>query len=78
VAWIGALVADLVINKPLGLSPKGIEFRRAHLFDINPVGVGAMLISILLSTTAYFGLFGETLQALAAFVGLFVAIAAAP
>ncbi len=62
VAWIGALVADLVINKPLGLSPKGIEFRRAHLYDVNPVGVGAMLISIVLSTSAYFGLFGETLQ----------------
>src|SRR3989344_4594730 len=30
IAWVGALVADLVINKPLGLSPKGIEFRRAH------------------------------------------------
>ncbi len=51
VAWIGALVADLVINKPLGLSPKGIEFRRAHLYDVNPVGVGAMLISIVLSTS---------------------------
>jgi hypothetical protein len=37
-----AVVADLVINKPLGLSPKGIEFKRAHLYDINPVGVGAM------------------------------------
>ena len=37
-----AVVADLVINKPLGLSPPGIEFKRAHLYDINPVGVGAM------------------------------------
>ena len=43
VAWVGALVADLVINKPLGLSPAGIEFKRAHLYDINPVGVGSML-----------------------------------
>jgi purine-cytosine permease-like protein len=43
VAWVGALVADLMINKPLGLSPAGIEFKRAHLYDINPVGVGAML-----------------------------------
>ena len=41
VAWIGALTADLVINKPLGLRPKDIEFKRAHLYDINPVGVGA-------------------------------------
>jgi hypothetical protein len=42
IAWMMAVVADLVINKPLGLSPPGIEFRRAHLYDINPVGVGAM------------------------------------
>jgi purine-cytosine permease-like protein len=46
IAWIGALVADLVINKPLGLSPKGLEFKRAHLYDINPVGLGAMLCAI--------------------------------
>jgi hypothetical protein len=38
IAWVGALVADLVINKPLGWSPKTIEFKRAHLYDINPVG----------------------------------------
>jgi signal transduction histidine kinase/CheY-like chemotaxis protein/purine-cytosine permease-like protein len=78
VAWIGALVADLVINKPLGLSPRGIEFRRAHLYDVNPVGVGAMLVSIVSSTSAYFGLLGVAAQALAPFIGLFVAIAAAP
>ena len=41
--WVGALVADLVVNKPLGLSPPHIEFKRAHLYDINPVGVGAMV-----------------------------------
>src|SRR5690606_18791503 len=44
VAWLGSLVADLVINKPLGLSPKHIEFKRAHLYDINPVGFGSMII----------------------------------
>ena len=38
--WIGALTADLVINKPLGFSPKYIEFKRAHLYDINPGGRG--------------------------------------
>ena len=42
VAWVGALVADLAINKPLGLSPAGIEFKRAHLYAVNPVGTGAM------------------------------------
>ena len=35
----------LVIDKPLGLSPKGIEFKRAHLYDVNPVGVGSMGIA---------------------------------
>ena len=39
---IGALVADLVINKPLGLSPSGIEFKRAYLPGANPVGSGAL------------------------------------
>ena len=42
VAWVGALVADLVIVRPLGLRPRTMEFKRAHLYDINPVGVGAM------------------------------------
>ena len=41
----GALVADLVVNKPMGWSPAGIEFKRAHLYDINPVGVGATFIA---------------------------------
>ncbi|MDP3082154.1 MAG: hybrid sensor histidine kinase/response regulator, partial [Rubrivivax sp.] len=42
IAWMMAVVADLVVNKPMGWSPPGIEFKRAHLYDINPVGVGAM------------------------------------
>jgi len=76
--WIGALVADLVINKPLGLSPKGIEFKRAHLYDINPVGVGALLISVILSSVAFFGGFGHVAQILSPFVALSAAFAAAP
>src|SRR3989337_12793 len=57
--WIGALTADLVINKPLGYSPRYIEFKRAHLYDINPVGVGALAISVLLSSAAHLDWFGE-------------------
>jgi hypothetical protein len=56
-----------MINKPLGLSPAGIEFKRAHLYDINPVGVGAMLAATIVGTTAISGVFGATLQSLAAF-----------
>jgi signal transduction histidine kinase/CheY-like chemotaxis protein len=76
--WIGALVADLVINKPLGLSPKHIEFKRAHLYDINPVGVGALALSIVLSSIAFFGALGHVAQILSPFVALFVAFTAAP
>ena len=78
VAWIGALVADLVVNKPLGFSPPYIEFKRAHLYDVNPVGIGAMAISILISTLAFFGVFGAVAQSLAPFIGFFLAFAAAP
>ena len=76
--WIGALTADLVINKPLGLSPKHIEFKRAHLYDINPVGVGALIISVLLSSLAFLGLFGQFMQVISPFVALVVAFATAP
>ncbi|MDA7085168.1 response regulator [Pseudomonas sp. SA3-5] len=78
IAWIGALVADLVINKPLGLSPKHIEFKRAHLYDINPVGVGAMLCASLLSILAYCGWFGELAQAASPMVALISAFIVAP
>jgi len=76
--WIGALTADLVINKPLGLSPPYIEFRRAHLYDVNPVGVGALLLSVILSSLAFLGIFGTAAQVLSPFLGLAVAFIAAP
>jgi hypothetical protein len=76
--WIGALTADLVVNKPLGYSPKYIEFKRAHLYDINPVGVGALAISVLLSSLAFMGAFGRYAEILSPFVALAAAFIAAP
>src|SRR6202012_3081649 len=78
VAWVGALVADLVINKPLGLSPPFIEFKRAHLYDINPVGVGAMVLAPAAGMLGYSGALGVSLQALASFLALLTAFVAAP
>ncbi|MEW5789502.1 MAG: ATP-binding protein [Pseudomonadota bacterium] len=78
VAWMMTVVADLVINKPLGLSPPGIEFRRAYLYDVNPVGVGAMLVASGLSVAAYVGLFGEAVQPFATFIALGAALVASP
>ncbi len=78
IAWVGALVADLVISKPLGLSPKGVEFRRAYLYDINPVGLGAMGLAVVLSVVAHFGWLGEYAAAFAPFIALFTAMVTAP
>ncbi|MGZ8218589.1 hybrid sensor histidine kinase/response regulator [Methylomagnum sp.] len=78
IAWIGALVADLVVNKPLGLSPPLVEFKRAYLPDLNPVGVVSTLCGSALSILAFLGLFGEGLQAFSAFLALGVAFALAP
>ncbi len=78
IAWMMAVVADLVINKPLGLSPKGIEFKRAHLYDINPVGVGSMGLASVLSIVAYLGFLGPMAQAFSALIALVTAFVAAP
>ena len=77
-AWVGALVADLVVNKPLGFSPPYIEFKRAHLYDINPVGIGAMVLAVLVSAAAHAGMFGVALAAFTPFLAFAVAFAAAP
>ncbi len=78
VAWVAALVADLVVNKPMGWSPPGIEFKRAHLYDINPVGFGAVLAGTVLGSAAYSGLFGAAAQAFAPFLALLVSFVTAP
>ncbi len=78
VAWLGAVTADLVVNKPLGLSPKGIEFKRAHLYDINPVGVGAMGFSLLISTALFCGVLGPALRPFSPIAGLIATFIAAP
>ena len=78
ISWIMAVVADLVINKPMGWSPKGIEFKRAHLYDINPVGVGAMGAASVLSIAAYLGVFGAMAQAFSAVIAMAVALVTSP
>jgi signal transduction histidine kinase/FixJ family two-component response regulator len=78
IAWIMAVVADLVVNKPMGWSPKGIEFKRAYLYDINPVGVGAMGLASALSIMAHLGLMGELAEAFSALIALVTAFVSAP
>jgi len=78
VSWLGSLSADLMINKSLGLSPAGIEFKRAHLYDINPVGIGSMLTASIVGILCYLKLFGVEAQALAHFITLGTTFLMAP
>lgn len=77
-AWVGALAADLAVNKPLGLSPPGIEFKRAHLYAVNPVGTGAMLLALVAGCLLHLGLLGPVMQAFAPMLTLIIAFCAAP
>jgi purine-cytosine permease-like protein len=78
IAWIGAVTADLVVNKPLGLSPSYIEFKRAHLYNFNPVGFGSMLVASAVSILAFFDVFGPTAQAFSPFIAIVLAFVLSP
>jgi len=78
IAWIGAVVADLVICKPLGWSPPYIEFKRAYLYAVNPVGFGSMVLASVVSLVAYFGAFGPIAAAWSPFIALLLAMIAVP
>ncbi|WP_265517366.1 ATP-binding protein [Nitratireductor luteus] len=77
-AWLCTVSADLFVNKPLGLAPAGIEFKRAHLYDINPVGPGSMSLSAGIALAAHFGAFGDMAAAFAPYIALCAAFVAAP
>jgi len=78
VSWLASLSADLLINKPLGLSPSVVEFKRGHLYDINPVGVGSMLLATTLGMLSYLGVFGTVAANLSHFVSLLTCFIAVP
>jgi purine-cytosine permease-like protein len=78
IAWVGAITADLVINKPLRLSPSFIEFKRAHLYNFNPVGFGAMLLASAVSIAAYFDAFGPWARSYSTLIAIGLALVASP
>lgn len=77
-AWLSTIFADLVVNKPLGLSPPGIEFRRAYLYDINPVGLTSMGVAAVAATLAHVGAFGPLVAPFAIFLALALPLVLAP
>jgi signal transduction histidine kinase/CheY-like chemotaxis protein/purine-cytosine permease-like protein len=78
IAWISAVAAELMINKPLGLSPKTVEFKRAYLPDLNPVGIVSTLSASIVSILAYTGLFGSYAQAFSGFIALVLTFVLVP
>lgn len=75
-SWIGAMFTDLAVLKPLGLSPRHIEFRRAYLYDINPVGFGGMCLGLLAAGICGYGLLGPYAGAFAPPAAFAVAVMA--
>jgi signal transduction histidine kinase/CheY-like chemotaxis protein/purine-cytosine permease-like protein len=78
IAWVGALVADLVINKPMGWSPPGIEFKRAYLYDLNPVGLCATLAGALVAVVCHSGFMGASVVPWSPLIALFIAMGLSP
>ncbi|TXR53382.1 hybrid sensor histidine kinase/response regulator [Reinekea thalattae] len=78
VSWLCCVSADLLINKPLGLSPKHIEFRRGYLFDINPVGFVSMFVAAFVGFAFYMGWFGEPVRTLGHFATIIVCFVMVP
>ena len=76
--WIGALFADLAIARPLGLVPRVLDHKRAHLFDINPVGVGAVMVATIVGLLSLSGMFGTIAHAFAPFTALATSVCAVP
>lgn len=77
-AWLSSVMADLIINKPLGISPKHIEFKRSHLYDINPVGLGSMVIASFIGFSGHLGWYGETVKALASILAFLTPLITVP
>ena len=79
IAWIGAVFADLVINRRLlRIGPSYIEFKRAHLHTINPVGFGSMIAASIISIAMFLGAFGAALVPYSAIVSFGLVLVLTP
>ena len=78
VSWLSCIAADLTFNTLLGLRPKHAEFKRAYLYDINPVGVVSMALATVIGIVSYLGYFGEDAKSLAHFISIAVCYMSVP
>ncbi|HCT99876.1 MAG TPA: hybrid sensor histidine kinase/response regulator, partial [Methylococcaceae bacterium] len=78
IAWICTLAMELGVNKPLGLSPPVIEFKRAYLPDLNPVGMVSTFLASSFSIAVYCGLLGNEFRAFSGFISMAIACLLTP
>ncbi|MDE1942870.1 MAG: response regulator [Betaproteobacteria bacterium] len=78
VPWIMTVFTDLMINKPMGLSPRSVEFKRAYLYDINPVGFLTVTVTAFIAIIIYLGGLGERVQPFAILVSLLLPLILTP
>jgi len=78
ICWLSCIAADLLINTALGLRPSQVEFKRAYLYDINPVGVVSMSIATIVGIICYLGYIGETAKSLAHFIAIGICFIGVP
>ncbi len=79
IAWVVVVATDISINKyVLKLSPKEPEYRRDMLYNVNPVGMVAFLVSAGLSIAAFFGLLGSFLAPYSPIIALVLAFVLTP
>jgi hypothetical protein len=68
-----------VNNKPfLKVSPSYVEFKWAHLYQINPVGFFSVIAGCAVAIPANFGFFGEFAGAFSPYLALAVAFVLSP
>jgi hypothetical protein len=66
--WVMAVIADIVINKPLGLSPRNFLYKRAQTARYNPVGLTALIVALAVCLPLAFGVAGPLGKTLAPFL----------
>jgi purine-cytosine permease-like protein len=79
VAWIMAVVADLLFNKNIfKISATNFAFQKGTIPNFNPVGLSALVIALIVSVPMAFGICGPLGKTLAPFVAAVLAFTVVP
>ncbi|GAB3306901.1 hypothetical protein EK0264_06295 [Epidermidibacterium keratini] len=74
-AWVGTVIADLlIVRKALGIVRGPIEYREGHIRKFNPVGVTALLAAVLVGSILLYAADGTMLRGLAPYIAFAVAV----